>query len=143
MLLAIQPQTKMKTLETILLIEDDDTINFYNEFVIKEMGVSNDVQIAVNGRVAIDYLEQRVAAGESLPELIFLDINMPVMNGFEFIEEFERRGWKGSTLVVMLTTSLHPNDVARAKQYASISEYLHKPLMEDSLKGIVGRYFGA
>jgi CheY-like chemotaxis protein len=141
-MLAIQPLTTMKTLETILLIEDDDTINFYNEFVIKEMGVSNDVQIAINGRMALDYLDQRVSAGQPLPELIFLDINMPVMNGFEFIEEYERRGWKEATLIVMLTTSLHPNDVARAKQYESIAEYLHKPLMEDSLKGIVGRYFG-
>jgi CheY-like chemotaxis protein len=132
----------MKTLETILLIEDDDTINFYNEYVIKELGVSQEVQIALNGREALNYLEQRAQSGQPMPELIFLDINMPVMNGFEFIEEFEQREWKGSTLVVMLTTSLHPNDVARAKQYSSISEYLHKPLMEDSLKGIVGRYFG-
>jgi CheY-like chemotaxis protein len=67
---------------------------------------------------------------------------MPVMNGFEFVEAYERRCWKEAALIVMRTTSLHPNNVARAKQYESIAEYLHKPLMEDSLKGIVGRYFG-
>jgi CheY-like chemotaxis protein len=131
----------MKAVHDILLIEDDDTINFYNEFVIKEMGIAEEVHIAVNGRIALDYLDRQAAEGKPLPELIFLDINMPVMNGFEFIEEYEQRSWRGSTLVVMLTTSLHPADVARAKKYNSISEYLHKPLMEDSLKGIVARYF--
>lgn len=132
----------MKTLETILLVEDDDTINFYNEYVIKGLELSQNVEITLNGREALDYLEARVEEGVGLPELIFLDINMPVMNGFEFIEEFERKGWEGSTLVVMLTTSIHPNDLARAKQYTSIAEYVHKPLMEDDLRGIVRRYFG-
>lgn len=133
----------MKKLNHVLLVEDDDTINFYNEFLITSRGLADTVSVAENGQLALDYL-RRAGNGEAqVPDLILLDINMPVMNGFEFIEEYERLpdAWKSKILVVMLTTSLHPADVERARQHPVIVDYFYKPLMEPKLFELVERYF--
>jgi CheY-like chemotaxis protein len=133
----------MKTLDCILLIEDDDTTNFYNQFLIEKMGIAKEVAVTLNGQDALDYLE-RAGRGEAVtPELILLDINMPVMNGFEFIEAYEQlpNDNKSKILVVMLTTSLHPDDIARAKAHPSIKEYFYKPLLKDKLGDLMEKYF--
>lgn len=135
----------MKTLNHVMLIEDDDIVNFYNEFLLKNQGIAENVTIVHNGREALEYLEKadNGVEGFNVPELIFLDINMPVMNGFEFLEEYETRKSlsKADALIVMLTSSMHPKDQEKAKTFSSVSEYLYKPLMEVSLKGVVERYF--
>ncbi|MCB9230041.1 MAG: response regulator [Bacteroidia bacterium] len=136
----------MTPLKMVLLVEDDDIVNFYNEFLLKDSGLTEAISIARNGREALDYLIKcdQGEPGYVHPDLIFLDINMPIMNGFEFIEKYEESelSRRARALVVMLTTSLHQKDIDRAKEYKSISEYLYKPLMKESLKGVVEKYFG-
>ena len=130
-------------LDCILLVEDDDTTNFYNQFLIENLGLANQIVVTSNGQEALEYL-QRAGNGEATtPDLILLDINMPVMNGFEFIEAYEQlpNEWKSKILVVMLTTSLHPNDVARAQGHPSIREYFFKPLLKEKLGELVEKYF--
>lgn len=127
-----------------MLVEDDETTNFYNEFLIKELGIAKEIVIRQNGEEALNYLE-RCSAGEAEihPDLIFLDINMPVMDGFEFLEAFEKRNLDAlnNVMIVMLTTSLHPDDLQRAKSFRSVSEYVYKPLMQEKISEIVSRYF--
>jgi CheY-like chemotaxis protein len=133
----------MKHLDCILLVEDDDTINFFNQYLIRHLGICESVVVATNGVEALDYLKL-VEAGKALrPDLILLDINMPIMNGFEFIEQYEllHEDWKSKVLVVMLTTSLHADDVERAKKHPSIAEYFYKPLMEQKLGELMEKYF--
>ena len=136
----------MKKLDMVLLVEDDEMVNFYNEFLLKDLGIAHEVAIVVNGKEALEYLARCDAgdAGVTFPDLILLDINMPVMGGFEFIEEYEKRAVenRAKALVMMLTTSLHPKDVERAKHFESILEYLAKPLMRESIATVVGKYFG-
>ena len=134
----------MKELSSVLLVEDDDTVNFYNQFLLKELGVAKKIVIKENGEEALSYLEEcqkDEAAG--FPELIFLDINMPVMNGFEFLDAYADQKMTDApgALIVMLTTSLHPSDMERAKTYSFISEYIFKPLTSEKVERILEKYF--
>lgn len=135
----------MKMLDSVLLVEDDDMVNFYNEFLLKDLQIARNISICKNGKEALDFLNKCDAGEENhtFPDLIFLDINMPVMDGFEFIEEYEKRKTdrRATALVVMLTTSMHPRDVERADQFESIYEYIYKPLMKEKLKEVVEKYF--
>lgn len=127
-----------------MLVEDDETVNFYNEFLLNELNAAEEIVIKTNGREALEFLTQRLDGGDRLPDLIFLDINMPVMNGFEFLEAYERQfgnSQQAKALIVMLTTSLHPTDLERAKNFGSVSDYIYKPLMEEKLSEILTRYF--
>jgi CheY-like chemotaxis protein len=136
----------MKMLNSVLLVEDDDMVNFYNEFLLKDLKVASHIAVARNGQEALEYLDKcdGGAADAVFPDLIFLDINMPIMDGFEFIEEYEKRGKedRARALVVMLTTSMHPKDMERAGQFESIGEYIYKPLMKEKLSEVVEKYFG-
>ncbi len=133
----------MKKLNCILLVEDDDTTNFYNQFLIENLSIADQVAVALNGQEALEYLEKAGHGDAVTPDLILLDINMPVMNGFEFIEQYEQlpAEWKSKILVVMLTTSLHPADLARAQEHPAIKEYFYKPLLKERLGDLVERYF--
>ena len=130
-------------LDCVLLIDDEDTVNFYNEFILKDRGVTDHVVKAENGEEGLAYLKRCAEEGLPFPNLIFLDINMPVMNGFEFIEAYEAlpNGHQADALVVMLTTSMHPEDLKRAKQFNSIKEYVYKPLIPDRLFEVIEKFF--
>lgn len=131
----------MKTLDTVLLVEDDEIVNYYNEFTLKEAGFAKEIVVTTNGREGLDYLDKALTGeeGYKMPDLILLDINMPVMDGFEFLEAYEDEDFHGraKALVVMLTTSLHPQDQERAAAFESVSAYLYKPLLADKLKEIL------
>lgn len=131
----------MKKLDLVLLVEDDEIVNYYNTFTLKEGGYANEIVVATNGKEGLDYLEKAIAGEEGyrVPDLILLDINMPVMNGFEFLDVYENSSFSGraEALIVMLTTSLHPKDQERASSYSSVSGYLYKPLLADKLSEIL------
>lgn len=135
----------MKKLKNVLLIEDDDIVNFYNEFLLKNKDFTENIAIARNGLQGIEYIKKARAGAEGhhIPDLIFLDINMPIMNGFEFLEEYEKLEIKSveKVLVVMLTSSMHPKDQEKAQSFRSVSEYMYKPLQEENIGSILEKYF--
>ncbi|TVZ28453.1 CheY-like chemotaxis protein [Gillisia sp. Hel_I_86] len=126
-------------LNCILLIDDDEAVNFIHNRVIKKSGCANEVAIARNGQEAIDFLITKVDNKYPQPDLIFLDINMPVMNGWEFLEAYEKleKEQKGKELIVMLTTSLNPDDKEKAKKIAHINDFHPKPLSVEHLNKIL------
>ncbi len=106
----------------VLIVDDDDIHNFLAEESIKMH--FDDVQVVVKNRAqeGLDYLEDHA------PDVLLLDINMQVMNGFEFLEEYCNRGYDTrSTSVLMLSTSFYDKDINRAKDFTVVKEYVVKP----------------
>jgi CheY-like chemotaxis protein len=128
-----------KKLSCVLLIDDNDADNEYHQIVIERAGIADNIRIAENGFEALAYLksEDQVA-----PELIFLDINMPKMNGWEFLEEYKRLGIsKKQIIILMLTTSANPADLERAKKIEEVTGFKVKPLTKEMLAEIMKDYF--
>lgn len=134
------------SLNCILLVDDDDITNMYNEYMLREAGFSNNINIALNGQEALDYMLNKgkfeKEGAYPQPDLILLDINMPIMNGFEFLEEYEKlpENVKGRIVICMLTTSLHEDDMNKASSHVSVSEFINKPLEPSVLEKIINRY---
>lgn len=133
----------MTKLASILLVDDDKTTNFLNELMLRKLGVAEQLLVALNGQEALDLLQAHCEEdGQLCPILIFLDINMPVMNGFEFLEAYRQLPWmqQRATIIVMLTTSLHSRDISRAEQLP-VAGFISKPLTAEKVTGILQKHF--
>jgi CheY-like chemotaxis protein len=106
------------------------------------MNIFSEIHVAENGLVALDKIKELEARGES-PDMILLDINMPIMNGFEFLDEYEKLNdkVKSSVVVCMLTTSLAKEDLEKSKDYDVLSDYIDKPLYEAKMRELILKYF--
>jgi CheY-like chemotaxis protein len=133
-------------LNSVLLIDDDEPTNYYTQLIIEESGCTDHVKVAQGGKEALDYLNgAHHQKGYPCPDLIFLDINMPAMDGWEFLDEYRKlkKESHGKVIVVMLTTSLNPDDKVKATSIPEISGFESKPLTGEKLSKILSQYFGA
>jgi len=129
-----------KKLNCILLVDDDAEDNYFHQIVINEMNTTERVEVALDGMEALNFLKKE---NQTYPDIIFLDINMPKMNGWEFMEAYKelRADQKAKAVVVMLTTSENPEDKKKAGQFSEIIGFNSKPLTEEMLNGILERNF--
>lgn len=138
-----------KKLNCILLVEDNEADNFFHQLVIQKAGAANHVKITENGREGLDYLASITSPAEpagkqQFPELILLDINMPVMDGWHFLSEFTARYGNpvaAGTVIILLTTSMNPADIKKAETLLGAGHYQDKPLTAVMLQEIFQRYF--
>jgi len=132
-----------KKLNCVLLIDDNDSDNFYHSIVIEESGCAKQVVISKNGQEALDFLTTKENSKYPEPELIFLDINMPIMNGWGFLEQYEKlpEEFNRGAIIVMLSTSLNPDDRKKAKEMHSISAYRNKPISLKMIDNILSEFF--
>ena len=136
-------------LKCILLIDDDEPTNFLNRLILEEMNCAEHIEIAKSGREAINFLTPgragKIDQELLMPDLVFLDINMPAMDGWEFLDLMEvfntRR--KKKAVTIMLTTSLNPEDEARSKTMKQVSGYRRKPLSRQMMDEILDQYFAS
>lgn len=127
-----------KKINCIALVDDDEVTNFLNQRLVKNSGYFNHVLTFSNGKEILDYM-----SGSNViePNIILLDINMPVMNGFDFLERHKElpKNSRADLVIAMLTTSLLEKDRVRAESL-EITEYVEKPLSVDKLKQLVERH---
>ena len=125
-------------LSQIMLIDDDAINNFIVINNIKKLNITEDIICALNGKEAIEVLSQNIASGQPLPDLILLDINMPIMDGWAFIEEFRKleATEKPKTNIFMVSSSVYQEDILKAKEFPEIIEFISKPLKADCIKVI-------
>jgi len=135
----------MKKVNCILLVDDDEFDNFYHEMNIRQAGVCDHIKIACDGESALDYLSRSAADEPSFPkpDIIYLDINMPRINGFDFLDELKNmdRQFISGIVIIMLSTSLNPNDISKALSYPEVKEFQNKPLTSAMVKETVEKCF--
>ena len=120
---------------SVLLIDDDATTNFIHKIVLNKVGIE-EVYEALNGLDAINHLEK------SCPDIIFLDINMPLMDGWEFLEEKERKELCKNVKIVMLSSSIRSEDKKKAESYFSVIAYFEKPLNVEKIEELKQKMAG-
>lgn len=136
----------MKTkLPKILLIDDSEADNFLTKRVIKKADVVEEVIVKYSGQDALDYLTSKSESEEEYPnpELIFLDINMPGMNGWEFLEKYRAldKSMRKGIVICMLTTSYAESDRQKAKELGVVQTFTHKPMTKAELLNIIEEHY--
>ena len=120
----------MKKVDKLFIVDDDDVFQFLTQQVIEETKLVNEVKVFSNGLDAIEFLKSVQDTPEKLPEVILLDLTMPVMDGWGFLEEYTtlkpRLGKK--VIIYVVSSSINPKDVERAKSISEVTDYVVKPV---------------
>lgn len=128
----------MAKFSEVLLVEDDPITILVCDRIIKMSEFADKVTTCENGKIAIDFLSS-FAQENKIPPIIFLDINMPVMNGWDFLEEFElvKSKFKELPRIYLLSSTVDPEDYKKAKKYSQVQNFMSKPLTKQALEGII------
>ena len=131
-----------KLIDLVMLVDDNDTDNFISKRIIEITKFSNNVVIKSSGKSALEYLEENKKDNVRLPDLIFLDINMPIVDGFVFLYEFEKFDnlIKDKCKVIILSSSDNKRDIDKIVNKDHVIKFITKPLTEialDEVKQIV------
>lgn len=124
--------------KNVLLIDDNDIDNFINERMITTSSFAQKVVVKNSAEGALGYLKSSIENSDELPEVIFLDLNMPVMDGFGFLDEYDKfdDAVKKQCHVVVLSSSISSEDINRASTNPYVERYINKPLSEKYLDAV-------
>ena len=119
-------------------MDDDAIMNFLNTKTLERMGIAKRIHTALNGKEAIDLFNDYYTGSSALPDLVLLDLNMPIMDGFQFIELFKKLRIPNSEKIkiVIVSSSNDKRDIMRAKALG-IEHFLSKPVEEELLRSVL------
>ncbi len=128
-----------KKLKCVMLIDDNPNDNFFHQRIITKADCAENVVIKETAVEALNSIKRK----EVVPELIFLDVNMPIMTGWEFLEEYNKLDLQlhGRVVVVMLTSSTNAEDMERAAGLVMVADYQIKPLTKPKLQEVLEKHF--
>lgn len=131
-------QTEEKPIDLVMLVDDNDTDNFISKRIIEITKFAKEVEIKNSGKSALEYLEQNKDNEDKLPNIIFLDINMPIVDGFVFLYEFEKfdQTLKDKCKVIILSSSDNKRDIDKIVNNNHVVKFITKPLTESALEEI-------
>lgn len=129
----------MKNINTACIIDDDHIFVFGIKHMIEMSDFSNSLIFYSNGKEAIEGIKSTIANGEQMPDLILLDLNMPIMDGWQFLDEFEKIE-QNSTKVFIISSSINPIDLEKSKQYSTVVDYVLKPISVEKIDDIFQMY---
>ena len=129
----------MKKIDTVMLVDDNDTDNFISKRIIEITEFSDNVIVKNSGKSALDYLLENEGTPENIPDIIFLDINMPIVDGFVFLYEYEKFGntVKDKCRVIILSSSDNKRDIDKIINNDFVIKFVTKPLTEKTLEEIL------
>ncbi|MBA4852019.1 response regulator [Emticicia sp. BO119] len=137
----------LKEINCFLLVDDDKITNLLHTKLLKICHVQSHVEVVTSGVQAIDFLTCKGAytSNKNFPQsgIILLDINMPVMNGWDFLDEYKKfdKITRSKFFIVMLTSSIDPSDKNKADEIEDIKMFLNKPLTKENLLSIIHNYY--
>lgn len=132
----------MKKIEIIALIDDDPAFVFITEKIIEKTNHFKEVKVFDNGLNALNYLKENLNNDTHLPNIIFLDLSMPVMDGWQFLDEYTllKIKDKSKITVYICSSSISPYDITRAKSISEVTDFIIKPITKEKLTEIVSAF---
>ena len=129
----------MKKIKSTCIIDDDPIFIYGTKRIMNEVNFSENIIVFNNGQDAIDGLNEMTNRNEDLPSVIFLDLNMPIMNGWEFLEDFVKipNHNREKVTVYIISSSVDPRDLERIKNYKVVNNYILKPLSPEDLESVL------
>lgn len=127
----------MPKIDIACIIDDDPIFVFGTKRIMEIANFCESFMIFRNGKEAFENLKAIITAHEKLPDLILLDLNMPIWNGWQFLDEFIKIPNENPITIYIMTSSVDPADLKKAKEYAAVSKYLIKPITIQELKKLM------
>jgi len=129
----------VKKIQTSCIIDDDPIFIYGTKRIMEEVDFCEDILVFNNGQDALDHFADLTNASKELPSIIFLDLNMPIMSGWEFLEQFTKieNNNEGNVIVYIISSSVDPRDLEKVGNYEIIHNYLLKPFSSKDLENIL------
>ncbi|SFU49572.1 Response regulator receiver domain-containing protein [Pustulibacterium marinum] len=127
----------MKKINLACIIDDDPIFIFGTKRIMKLSNFCNDYLVFNNGRQALNELQELIKTQQDLPEVILLDLNMPIMDGWQFLDEITKTEITQRVTIFIVTSSIDPEDTKKAKTYSQISNYIVKPVTSKNLQKLL------